>query len=165
MTKSSVPLDPVFSYMSPTRPVRVSVSPRRIGRTLSTGSAVVDAEHVAAFARALRDPNPAYQGGSATTAPLTYPIAFMAEAMAGGANTFLELGLNFMTLVHGEQEFEYRRPIRLGETLTLTGRVGDVYEKTGSSGTLDFVILETEAKDAEGKPVFFSRNTLISKRI
>jgi len=27
------------------------------------------------------------------------------------------------------------------------------------------VILETEAKDAEGKPVFFSRNTLISKRI
>ena len=51
-----------------------------IGRTLSTGSAVVDAEHVAAFARALRDPNPAYQGPDATTAPLTYPIAFMAQA-------------------------------------------------------------------------------------
>ena len=136
-----------------------------IGRTLSTGSAVVDAAHVAAFARALRDPNPAYQGANATTAPLTYPIAFMAQAMAGGMNTFLELGLNFMTLVHGEQEFEYVRPIRLGETLTLTGRVGDIYEKTGSSGTLDFVILETEAKDADDTLVFYSRNTLISKRM
>src|SRR5436309_9413168 len=30
----------------------------------------------------------------------------------------------------------------------LTGRIADVYEKTGSSGTLDFVVLETEARDA-----------------
>ena len=135
-----------------------------IGRELSTGTASIDADHVAAFARALRDPNPAYQGPDASSAPLTYPIAFMTQAMAGGMNTFLELGLNFMTLVHGEQEFEYLRPLRLGETLTLTGRVGDIYEKVGSSGTLDFVVLETEARDTEGAPVFFSRNTLISKR-
>jgi len=31
--------------------------------------------------------------------------------------------------------------------------------------TLDFVVLETEAKDAAGKPVFYSRNILISKRM
>ena len=135
-----------------------------IGRQLSTGTATVDREHVAAFAKALRDPNSAYQGPDAVTAPLTYPIAFMAQAMAGGMSTFAELGLNFMTLVHGEQEFEYVRPIRIGETLSLTGRVGDIYEKLGSSGTLDFVVLETEAKDAAGKPVFYSRNTIISKR-
>lgn len=135
-----------------------------IGRELSTGSATIDAEHVASFAAALRDDNPAYRGPNAT-APLTYPIAFMTQAMAGGMDTFLELGLDFMTLVHGEQEFEYRRPLRVGETLTLTGRIGDIYEKTGSSGTLDFVVLETEAKDAAGQPVFYSRNTIISKRM
>jgi acyl dehydratase len=135
-----------------------------IGRLLSTGSATVTAEHVAAFADALGDPNPAYRGAEATT-PLTYPIAFMAQGMSGGMETFLELGLNFMTLVHGEQEFEYLRPIRIGETLSLTTRVGDVYEKTGSSGTLDFVVLETEMKDAAGKAVCYSRNTLISKRV
>jgi acyl dehydratase len=135
-------------------------SKEMIGRVLSTGSATVTAEHVAAFAAALGDASPEYT----TTAPPTYPIAFMTQAMAGGMDTFLELGLNFMTLVHGEQEFEYVRPIRAGETLTLTGRVSDVYEKTGGSGTLDFVVLETEARDAGGKPVFFSRNTLISRR-
>jgi hydroxyacyl-ACP dehydratase HTD2-like protein with hotdog domain len=135
-----------------------------IGRELSTGSATIDAEHVAGFAAALRDDNPAYRGQGAT-APPTYPIAFMTQAMSGGMETFSQLGLNFMTLVHGEQEFEYVRPLRVGETLTLTSRIGDIYEKTGSSGTLDFVVLETAATDAESKPVFFSRNVIISRRM
>jgi len=136
-----------------------------IGRVLSTGTATVRPDHVAAFAKALGDANPQYRGEGAV-APPTYPIAFMAEAMAGGMNTFLELGLNFMTLVHGEQEFEYVRPVKVGETLTLTGRVADVYEKTNSAGqTLDFVVLETEGRDGSGAPVFYSRNVLISKRI
>jgi acyl dehydratase len=143
-----------------------------IGRALSSGTATVTAEHVAAFARALGDPNPLYSDPEAAArsefggivAPPTYPIAFMTQAMAGGLDTFLELGLDFMTLVHGEQEFEYVRPIRAGETLTLAGRIADIYEKTGSSGTLDFVVLETEARDAAGRPVFVSRNTLISRR-
>jgi acyl dehydratase len=134
-----------------------------IGRVLSTGSATVTAEHVAAFAAALGDDNPEYRGAEAV-APPTYPIAFMAQAMAGGLDTFVELGLDFMTLVHGEQEFEYTRPIRVGETLSLTGRIGDIYEKQGSSGTLDFVVIETEARDAAGAPVFTSRNVLISRR-
>lgn len=135
-----------------------------IGRTLSTGSAAVDAAHVAAFARALGDEDPRYFDAERGVAPPTYPIAFMVQALAGGASVFEELGLDFVTLVHGEQEFEYTRPIQAGETLTLTGRIADIYEKTGSSGTLDFVVLETEARDAAGEPVFFSRNTLISRR-
>ena len=147
-------------------------SKEMIGRRLSTASATATAEHVAAFARALGDENPLYLDPEAArrgpfgalVAPPTYPIAFMAEAMSGGMDTFLELGLDFTTLVHGEQEFEYARPIQVGETLTLTGRIADVYEKIGSSGTLDFVVLETEARDAAGQPVFFSRNTLISRR-
>jgi acyl dehydratase len=133
-----------------------------IGRVLSTGSATVSAEHVAGFAAALGDANPEY----ATLAPPTYPIAFMTQAMSGGMETFLELGLNFMTLVHGEQEFEYVRPVRVGETLTLTGRIADIYDKTNSSGAvLDFVVMETEGADESGKPVFYSRNVLISKRV
>jgi acyl dehydratase len=143
-----------------------------IGRVLSSGSATVTAESIAAFARALGDENPLYVDADAArrgpfgtlVAPPTYPIAFMTQAMAGGMDTFLELGLDFMTLVHGEQEFEYVRPIRAGETLTLTGRIADIYEKSGSSGILDFVVLETEARAAAGEPVFFSRNVLISRR-
>ena len=135
-----------------------------IGRVLSTGSATVAADHVAAFADALGDSDPRYRGADAV-APPTYPIAFMVQAMSGGLETFQELGLDFMTLVHGEQEFAYRRPIRVGETLELTGRIADVYEKRSSGGgVLDFVVLETEAKDRAGDVVFISRNVLISRR-
>jgi acyl dehydratase len=149
-------------------------SKEMIGRTLSTGSATVTAEHVAGFARALGDLNPLYLDAEAArrgpfggvVAPPTYPIAFMTEALSGGMETFLELGLDFMTLVHGEQEFEYVRPVKIGETLELTGRIADIYEKTNSAGaTLDFVVMETEGKDTAGKPVFYSRNVLISKRM
>ena len=69
-----------------------------------------------------------------------------------------------MTLVHGEQDLVLLRPLRLGETLTLTGRVGDVSGSPDPAGRSTFVILETEAKDADGKRGFFSRNTIISKR-
>lgn len=135
-----------------------------IGRHLSSGTATVSAEHVAAFADALGDASACYRGAEAV-APPTYPIAFMIQAMAGGADTFAELGLDFATLVHGEQEFEYVRPIRVGETLTLTGRIADIYEKQSSSGgVLDFVTLETEATDPDGATVFWSRNVLISRR-
>jgi hypothetical protein len=135
-----------------------------IGEVLSTGSATASAEHVARFAEALGDANARYRG-EAAVAPPTYPIAFMAQAMAGGAETFQKLELNYATLVHGEQEFEYVRPIRVGESLTLTGRIGDIYEKRSSSGAiLDFVVLETEARDASEQVVFYSRNVLISRR-
>jgi acyl dehydratase len=135
-----------------------------IGEVLSTGSATASAEHVARFAEALGDANARYRG-EAAVAPPTYPIAFMAQAMAGGAETFQKLELNYATLVHGEQEFEYVRPIRVGESLTLTGRIGDISEKRSSSGAiLDFVVLETEARDASEQVVFYSRNVLISRR-
>ena len=136
-------------------------SKEMIGRVLSTGSATVDGAHVAAFAAALGDANPEYS----TLAPPTYPIAFMAQSMAGAASSFDELGLNFMTLVHGEQEFEYQRPVMAGETLTLTARIADVSEKQARSGILDILVLATEATDAAGKPVFASRQTLVSRRM
>src|SRR2546430_14035175 len=128
-------------------------SKEMIGRVLSSGSAPVSAEHVAAFARAFGAPTPlsvdreaARRGPFGTiVAPPTYPIAFMAQALAGGADVFLELGLDFMTLVHGEQEFEYARPIKAGETLTLTGRIADLYEKRGSDGIPAFAGLANQA--------------------
>jgi hydroxyacyl-ACP dehydratase HTD2-like protein with hotdog domain len=89
----------------------------------------------------------------------------MAQSMAGAAGSFEELGLNFMTLVHGEQEFEYERAVKVGETLTLTARIADVSERQARSGILDILVLETEATDTAGKRVFASRQTLVSRRM
>jgi len=90
----------------------------------------------------------------------------MIQAMSGGAGAFEELGLNFMTLVHGEQEFEYLRPVYAGDSLTGQGRISNVEKRPGKrGGEMTLVTMETEATDAGGKLVFFSRNTLISRRM
>jgi len=144
-----------------------------IGKTFPPVTATIEADSIKTFARALGDRNPLYVDDAAAkasafgaiVAPPTYPIAFMAQSMAGAAGSFEELGLNFMTLVHGEQEFEYQRPVTAGEELTLTARIADVSERQARSGTLDILVLETTATDAAGKPVFASRQTLVSRRM
>lgn len=143
-----------------------------IGKKFPPVTATIDVDSVTAFARALGETEPLYLDDAAAqaspfgaiVAPPTYPIAFMAQSMAGAASSFDELGLNFMTLVHGEQEFEYARPVKAGETLTLTAEIEDVYEKAARSGILDILVLGTEARDADGHRVFVSRQTLVSRR-
>src|SRR5438876_1054002 len=119
-------------------------SKEMIGRVLSTGSATVSAEHVAAFARALGDPNPLYvdpetarRGPFGTiVAPPTYPIAFMAQALAGVADVLLELGLNFMTLVHDELEPDTGSPGALAPWMLAMGYLAACLVQAGGVGAI-----------------------------
>src|SRR5882724_192603 len=142
-----------------------------IGRETQPTTAVVVAEEVKAFAEAIGDLNPLYIDAEvakksrfgAIVAPPTFPIRI--GAAAGDPEVFLALDLNYAALLHAEQEFEWFRPLLAGETLTLTGRVGDMYEKPGKSGVLDFVVMEQIAKDDAGHMVYIARTTLISRRM
>ena len=64
-------------------------------------------------------------------------------------------------ILHGEQAFEYHRSPLVGETLTGTGRIADVYEKDTSSATMEFYVRETEWRDVAGDPVVTDQFTLI----
>jgi len=142
-----------------------------IGREGKPSTAEVVAEEVAAFARAIGDLNPLYVDAAAAAksrfgavlAPPTFPIRM--GAAAGDPDLFLALDLNFASLLHAEQEFEWLRPLVAGEKVTITGRVGDMWEKQGKSGTLDFVVLEQIARDGKGDTVYVARTTLISRRM
>jgi acyl dehydratase len=70
-----------------------------------------------------------------------------------------DLGLNYMVVVHGEQEFVWRRPVVVGDVLTAVPRIADIYAK----GTNEFLVIEAEVKDASGETVAISRTTLISR--
>ena len=141
-----------------------------IGREGKPSTAEVVAEEVAAFARAVGDLNPLYVDPTAAAkscfgavlAPPTFPIRM--GAAAGDPDLFLALDLNYASLLHAEQEFEWFRPLVAGEKVTITGRVGDMWEKQGKSGTLDFVVLEQIARDVKGETVYVARTTLISRR-
>ena len=142
-----------------------------IGRETKPTTAVVDAAEIKAFAEAIGDPQRLYVDPDAAkrspfgavVSPPTFPIRI--GAAAGDPELFLALDLNYASLLHAEQEFEWFRPVTAGETLTLTGRVGDMYEKPGKSGILDFVVMEQIARDASGETVYIARTTLISRRM
>ena len=141
-----------------------------IGKETEATTVTINPESSKAFAKVVGELDPLYHDEAAARAagyanvlaPPTYPIAFMAESM--NPELFFELELNLPSIVHGEQEFLYFQPIVTGEELTMKGRIADMWEKTGRSGTLDFVVMEAEARDKRGQQVYTSRLTLISKR-
>jgi acyl dehydratase len=141
-----------------------------IGKQSAASSITLQADAMRDFAKGIGETDPIYldreaaraAGFADIVATPTYPIAFMAESM--DPDLFFDLGLDIPSIVHGEQEFEYYRPVVAGEELRVIGRIADVWEKKGHSGMLDFVVLEAAASDKDNKPVYVSRITLIAKR-
>jgi len=71
-------------------------------------------------------------------------------------------GLDMSRVLHGEQEFEYVRPLRAGDVLTAESHQKDRYEKEGKrGGTMTFIVSETIFKDQTGEIVAYSRGTTI----
>ncbi len=128
-----------------------------------TGSTTVPIERgkIREFATAILDDNPAYLEDAAPLAPPTFAMtqAFWPRKSDGPPP---DLGLNYLRVLHGEQHFEYRLPIKAGDTITGTTKVADVYEKEGKrGGTMTFLVLETEWVNQDGDVALVSRNVLV----
>lgn len=70
-----------------------------------------------------------------------------------------ELGLDFTRVVHAEQEYEWRRPFRMGEALTVRSRIASIRQKAGNG----FLTIETELFDRDGELVVVARATMIER--
>ena len=113
------------------------------------------------FAKAVKDDNPIYRDEARCIAPPTF-LMTIAHWLGDLGATRTAVKLDYTRLLHGEQDFEYRRPIRPGDTLTFRSRTKEVFEKQGKrGGTMLFVIGETEFKNQQGEIVAYMRNTAI----
>ena len=91
-----------------------------------------------------------------TLAPPTFAACFTVTR-SGAMFDDAELGAHF-NLVHGAQEYEYHRPVRVGDTLVCTPRIADIKAK----GNMEFLTLEISCVDADTEePVVTSRGTII----
>ena len=126
----------------------------RIGVDGQPVTATVEAGHVRRFAAAIGDPNPRWT----KEAPPTFLVALapvslhLEEAEAYGKGW-----------LNGGNRFEYFAPVVIGDRITATGRVADVYEKSGSSGDLLFIIFETAYVNQDGAVVAKLRGTMIRR--
>ncbi|AQU78481.1 dehydratase [Planococcus faecalis] len=137
-----------------------------IGIASNPYSVVIEREHVTRFAQAIGDNNLLYENEAyaKTTAyeGMTVPPTFL---VALGSNAEFPLKLDFKRMLHGEQEFIYHQPVRIGDKLDCIMTVTDVYDRVGKSGTMQFLVLDTNMTTEDDTLVAVSRNTIIYRPV
>jgi acyl dehydratase len=121
---------------------------------------------IAEFADAIGDRNPLYSDRAAALAagypdviaPPTFAIVI---SMASTARAVADpgLGLNYAMVVHGEQRFEYSRPILAGDVVTARSTITDIRD----AGRNVLLTAQTEIRAADGEHVCTAHNTLVER--
>ncbi len=135
-----------------------------VGKTYGVVSLAVTSERVDAFARAIGEGSPLFldtvaaqsAGYPGQVAPPTFTTTLQFIALRQLAAD-PDLGLDFSRVLHGDQEFEWRRPVVVGDELTTSPRIVAIRGK----GAMEALVVETEISDASGSPVVTIRGTLI----
>lgn len=116
------------------------------GRTYPPVHFKIEPERVAAFARAIgADP----AAGVPSTFAAVYALGATAPQLFGDADA----AVDFAKLLHAEQEFEWERHPRPGETVVSQGRVASDLSRRG----MRFVSFETDTKGEGGDQICRSR--------
>ncbi|HKB29442.1 MAG TPA: MaoC family dehydratase N-terminal domain-containing protein [Streptosporangiaceae bacterium] len=138
-----------------------------VGRTYPpTEPYEVSRVKIAEFAAAIGDPNPLYRDREAARtaghrdvpAPPTFPIVI---STAGSARAVMDpgLGVNYAMVVHGEQRFEYSRPLYAGDVVTCQSTISDIR----AAGRNVLLRTQTEIKTVEGEHVCTAHSTLVER--
>jgi acyl dehydratase len=136
------------------------------GKEYQRVSFEVEHDRVVQFADAIGDSSPVFRDVAAARqagfdeqiAPPTF-VTVMQIMTSGQVVLDQELGLNYALVVHGEQEYEWRRPVRVGDVLSAVPKIADIY----SRGPNEFLVIESEIADASGETVVVARSTLLSR--
>jgi acyl dehydratase len=136
------------------------------GKEYQPVSFLVEREEVARFADAIGEGVPLFTDAEAARAagypdqlaPPTF-VTRMQIMTSGQAVLDQDLGLDYSRVVHGEQEYEWHRPVVVGDVLTAVPRIADIFAKKSN----EYLVIEAEIKDAQGETVVVARSTLISR--
>ena len=129
-----------------------------IGHVMPRFSAVVEAGRLRFFAKATGQTDPVYSDEAAARAaghpglpvPPTFLFCLEMESPDPAAIRDL-LGMDYRTLLHGEQGFTYHRMAYAGDTLSFEQRIDDIYDKKG--GALEFVVRGTRVRNQRNELV------------
>ena len=106
------------------------------------------------FAEAIDDPNPRWK----EITPPTFPTAMILSELD---NAIIESQSPLTRALNGGNDLEYFQPIRLGDTITVTGRVIDLREREGRMGRMLTILSEVTYTNQRGEVAAKCRNTQI----
>jgi acyl dehydratase len=138
-----------------------------IGRTFPPAEPYeVSRVKIAEFADAIGDPSPLYRDRAAAQeagfpdviAPPTFAIVI---SLAGSRSAVSDrgLGLNYAMVVHGEQRFEYSRPLRAGDVVTAQATISDIHD----AGRNVLLTTQTQIRTLDGEHVCTAHSTLVER--
>jgi acyl dehydratase len=118
----------------------------------------VTAIKIAEFAAALGDENPAYYGET----PVAPPTFAAVLAAAAWESMFADpaLGLELRRIVHGDQRFTYRRPLKAGDRLTATLTI----DKVRVRGAAEIISSAVDVHDQTGELTCTAAATFVHSR-
>ncbi len=156
-----------------------------IGKPTGKSRVVLERGPVAYFALAVGDKSPTYQDTRAAEAaglpgipvPPTFAFAWdtwgkfpeiqpeddtpQGSAVGAVVGSLMSKG---GTILHGEQEFIYHKPVYVGDVLVGEGKVVDAYRKESKGHVMTFVVTEMVWRDDKtGDPVVTSRSNIIHR--
>jgi len=121
-------------------------------------------EKMKEYAYAINDPNPYYTEKefgkeSRYGENIAPPLFASVYNLMSCANMFSdpELNLNYAMLVHGEQEFEWLKPVKRGDVITTTGKIVGIAEK----GDNDVITYEARSANQDGELVTVGTVTFV----
>ena len=91
-------------------------------------------------------------------APPTFPIV-VSMAASGAAIADPGLGVNYAMVVHGEQRFEYARPLQAGDVVTAQSTIESIREV----GRNVMLTTRTEIRTTGGEPVCTAFSTIVER--
>ena len=126
-----------------------------IGKEVEVGSAEITPEGVALYLQATGETNALYTDEAAAKAGpygglIVPPGILNTLSVQGGPNPNVKFG-NFS--MHSGTRLEVHAPVRVGDTITVTADVKEVYAKTGRSGTMVFAVRRNRYRNQAGELV------------
>jgi acyl dehydratase len=117
------------------------------------------------FADAIGDQHPVYRDVDAATAagypdliaPPTFTTLLFGKYSIPSLVEDPALGFDYSRMVHGDMSFQYERPVRAGDRLTVITHIDDIKQRAGN----DFLSLRVVVDTVEGERVVVARSQLV----
>jgi acyl dehydratase len=145
----------------------MALNPEYVGKRYpDTPPYLIGREKVREFATAIGEHAPVFHDVAAARglgyadlpAPPTFAFTLTMKAMAA-AIFDPELGLDYARVVHGEQSFEYRRPLVAGDEVVVASHIADITAK----GRNEYLTTAADVVAVDGELVVTTRSVIVSR--
>jgi acyl dehydratase len=138
-----------------------------VGVEIEIGSAEITREQIEAYCESTGDTNPLYlDEQAASVGPyggIVAPPGLLSALIQGrGPDPKVQYG---NTTFMAGQRMDYFAPVRPGDTITGYASVKEVYEKTGRSGRMVFIVNRTRYANQRGEDVSAVESSLVHRQV